>query len=33
MELAVTIGLVSGGVLLFTLAVHFLPVFEKAEAH
>jgi Ni/Fe-hydrogenase subunit HybB-like protein len=34
MEFAVTIGLVSGGVLLFALAARFLPVFsEEAEAH
>lgn len=35
MEFAVTIGLVSGGVLLFALASRFLPIFpeEEAEAH
>ncbi|MBU0704850.1 MAG: Ni/Fe-hydrogenase cytochrome b subunit [Chloroflexi bacterium] len=35
MEFALTIGLLSGGVLLFTLATRFLPIFpeEEAETH
>nr|HID13022.1 Ni/Fe-hydrogenase cytochrome b subunit [Anaerolineae bacterium] len=33
MELAITIGLISGGLILFMLAVRFLPVFAEAEAH
>ena len=33
-EFALTIGLVSGGLILFTLATRFLPIFpEEAEAH
>jgi Ni/Fe-hydrogenase subunit HybB-like protein len=33
-EFAVTIGLISGGLLLFTLAVRFLPVFhEEGKVH
>ena len=33
MEVAVTVGLVSGGLIIFMLAVRFLPVFEEAEGH
>jgi Ni/Fe-hydrogenase subunit HybB-like protein len=32
MELAITIGLISGGLLAFTLAVRFLPIFSETEA-
>ena len=32
MEFAITIGLISGGLLAFTLAVRFLPIFSEAGA-
>lgn len=33
MEFAITIGLISGGLLAFMLAVRFLPIFPEAETH